>query len=324
MQTVKKAYPNTFNAPVSSSSDFKSVIIGTWSDVEAGAYFAVDIAGGGKSTRIGRAYPELNADELPRMRSIEYKAADGTTIPGYLTAPVNVREEKLPMIVMPHGGPRARDSWRFDFLRHFLASRGYAVLQMNFRGSTGFGGKWFEDAFQDWGGLTYSDIADGARWAISQGIADPKRVCIVGWSFGGYSALVGATRNADLFKCSISIAGLSDLVALRSSVSGALNSQVVQKQIGNDKSKLRENSPIEHASETNMPVLLVHGTMDAQAPYEQSKAMAAELKKANKNFKFVTIENADHSLLRESERVTLLTEVEQFLQTNLGPGKVSE
>ena len=133
------------------------------------------------------------------MRSITYKAQDGTEIPGYLTTPFGVRAENLPMVVMPHGGPISRDSWGFFFLREFLVSRGYAVLQMNYRGSSGYGEKWLPDAHQDWGGLTYGDIIDGARWSIQRGIADPKRMCIVGWSFGGYSALLGAVRNAICF-----------------------------------------------------------------------------------------------------------------------------
>jgi dipeptidyl aminopeptidase/acylaminoacyl peptidase len=111
---------------------------------------------------------------------VSYPAKDGTSIPGCLTVPVGIRAENLPLVVMPHGGPIARDSWRYFFLRAFLANRGYAVLQMNFRGSSGYGGKWYWDAHQDWGGLTYSDIEDGARWAIKSGIADPKRICIIG------------------------------------------------------------------------------------------------------------------------------------------------
>jgi dipeptidyl aminopeptidase/acylaminoacyl peptidase len=321
MQRINKALPGTFNVLTSISRDEKTAVIAARSDTDAGTYYVLNVTTS-QLKKLGTAYPELPADQLPRMRSIEYKAADGTLIPGYLTIPNGVRAEKLPLIVLPHGGPIARDTWRFDFLRHFLASRGYAVLQMNFRGSAGYGEKWFHDAFQDWGGVTYSDIADAARWASAQGIADPQRMCIVGWSFGGYSALVGAVRNPDLFKCSASIAGLSDLVELRGDARG-VGAKVVQKQIGNDKDKLRAASPVDHAADVQMPVLLIHGTLDAQAPYEQSKDMASALKKAGKNYKFVTIENADHSLVRESERTLLLTELEQFLLAYLGPGSVA-
>jgi len=322
MRSIRSIFPETFNVPVSASKDLKRMVIASRSDTEAGSFFLLDMETR-KPTRIGRMYPELDPEQLPRMRYIEYKASDGVLIPAYLTAPAGVRAEKLPLIVMPHGGPRSRDSWRFDFLRHFLASRGYAVLQMNFRGSIGYGNKWFADAFQDWGGVTYSDIADGARWAAAAGVADPQRICIVGWSFGGYSALVGATRNPDLFKCAASIAGISDLVALRAGMRGAVNSQVAQLQIGDDKSKLRTDSPIERVKDVQMPVLLIHGTLDAQAPYEQSKDMAAALKRVEKPHTFITIENADHALVRESERVTLLSELEKFLASSLGPGKLA-
>ncbi|HYM36113.1 MAG TPA: S9 family peptidase, partial [Steroidobacteraceae bacterium] len=316
MEAVKKQLPDTFNVVTGTTRDGSKLVIRATSDREAGTFYLYDTATK-TLTRIGKRYPELDVAQLPRMRSIEYSAADGVKIPGYLTTPFGAREEKLPLIVLPHGGPIARDHEEFNFLRLFLASRGYAVLQMEFRGSAGYGFQWQIAAHQDWGGLTYSDIVDGARWAIAQGIADPNRMCIVGWSFGGYAALTGAVRNPDLFKCSASIAGLSDLSQLLKSYPGG---SVAWEQIGTDPEKLKANSPAKHADEVKMPVLMLHGTLDAQAAYRQSEEMADALKKAGKNFKFVTIKDADHSLWRESERTTLLTELEQFLSANLGPG----
>jgi dipeptidyl aminopeptidase/acylaminoacyl peptidase len=309
--------PETFNVVAARSRDNKKFVVLGSNDREAGVYFLFD-ATTGQLSRLGRRYPELSDAQLPRMRTIEYPAADGTKIPGYLTSPLDMREEKLPLVVMPHGGPIARDSLRFDFLRLFLASRGYAVLQMNFRGSGGYGFDWQMAAHQDWGGLTYSDIVDGTRWAVAQGIADPKRICILGWSFGGYASLVGAERNGDLFKCSVSIAGVSDLSELIKNQLNFVNGRVAWAQIGADPDKLKANSPARHAGDVKMPVLLLHGTLDAQAPYKQSAEMASELKSSGKNFKFVTIKDGDHDLWRESERVTLLTEIEQFLQTHIG------
>ncbi len=213
---------------------------------------------------IGRAYPDLDPKKLPRMQSISFPAADGTTIPGYLTVPAGRRAEHLPLIVMPHGGPLARDGWSFESLRLFLASRGYAVLQVNFRGSSGYGTKWRMDAHQDWGGLTYSDITDGARWAIRQGIADPAHMCILGWSFGGYAALVGAVRNADLYRCAVSIAGVSDLSLLEDQQSNFANGAIAREQIGTLRQKLEDDSPQRHAADVAMPVLLIHGDLDSQ------------------------------------------------------------
>jgi len=320
MENVAKQLPATFNALRSVTPDRKTAVIVATSDTEAGSYYLLEVASG-KLTSIGRAYPELNAEQLPRMRTIEYPAADGTPIPGYLTVPTGVDATdadaaKLPLVVLPHGGPTSRDYWRFDFLRLFLASRGYAVLQMNFRGSTGFGTKWQTAARQDWGGLTYADIADGARWAAARGIADPQRMCIVGWSFGGYAAMVGAQRNPDLFQCAASIAGVSNWVEFRDKLSRT-NADIAENQFGADDTKLLAQSPEEHAADIDIPVLLIHGRRDFKAPYSQSRRMARALKKADKQFKFVTLDDAEHDLWRESERTTLLTELEQFLRTYL-------
>jgi dipeptidyl aminopeptidase/acylaminoacyl peptidase len=267
---------------------------------------------------LGRAYPELAAEKMARLRWIHYPAQDGTTIPGYLTIPKDAKPEKLPLIVMPHGGPIHRDTFEFDFLRQFLANRGYAVLQMNFRGSSGYGTKWLRDAHQDWGGLTYSDITDGARWAIAQGIADPNRVCILGWSFGGYAALLGAVRNSDLYRCSVSIAGVSDLRELLFDEKNFANSAIAALQIGTDSDKLKNDSPRLHAAEINIPVLLIHGDRDFQVYPHHSNDMAKALKRAGKKYQYLEIDGGTHQLWRESERITLLQSVEKFLAENLG------
>ncbi len=223
----------------------------------------------------------------------------------------------LPLIVLPHGGPISRDTLGYDFLRQFLVSRGYAVLQMNFRGSGSLGTAWFDAADQDWGGLTYDDVVDGARWAIKEGIADPGRVAIVGWSFGGYLALLGAQRNADLFKCAVSIAGISDLAALIAERYVALTRDIVKRQIGTDPAKLERDSPRAHAPEFTVPVLLVHGDHDQIAPFDQSRAMSKVLSKAGKSSRFVPIKDARHGLERGSDRETLLRELEAFLVKNV-------
>ncbi len=214
----------------------------------------------------------------------------------------------------------ARDHWEFDPLRLFLASRGYAVLQVNFRGSSGFGSKWMMDAHQDWGGLSYSDITDGARWVVSQGIADPAHMCILGWSFGGYAALVGAVRNSDLYRCVVSIAGVSDLSLLEAQTSNFVNGAIVREQIGTQRQKLKDDSPQRHADSVNMPVLLIHGDMDSQSNVEQSVAMDRELTHAHKKHELVIIKDGWHALSLESERTKLLTTIERFLTENLGPG----
>lgn len=322
IQAINKAEPAKFSSITDSSRDESKFIVRSYSDIDAGTYFVLE-PGKGRLLRLGTQYPELEQVAQGRMRSIAYKAADGTEIPGYLTVPSGLRAENLPLIVMPHGGPIARDTWNFDFLRAFLVSRGYAVLQMNFRGSSGYGTQWYHAAHQDWGGLTYSDITDGARWAVSQGIADPKRMCIVGWSFGGYAALVGAVRNNDLYRCSVSIAGVADLNQLLSETRFFTNWRFAREQIGVDKEKLRTDSPLRQVDKITMPVLLVHGDKDYQVEVDHTRRMDSALKRAGKPHRAVYLDDATHQLDRQSDRVTLLTEIEKFLLENLGPGAVA-
>jgi dienelactone hydrolase len=317
MPALKSALPNGFVAPVSYTADDKAYVVRTRSDVDPGTYYLYNREKGSLA-RIAGGYPDLDPKTLGRMQPISYPAQDGTNIPGYLTVPPGQRAEHLPLIVMPHGGPE-RDSWEFDFLREFLVSRGYAVLQMNFRGSAGYGVKWRDDAHQDWGGLTYSDVTDGARWAIKQGIADPKRTCIVGWSFGGYVALLGAVRNPDLYRCSISIAGISDPSLVDQQGGNPVNGAMTRPQTGTNSEKQRQDSARRHAAELSIPLLMIHGDRDAQAQVEQSDAMAAALKEAGKQVEFVRISGATHQLNRESDRVTLLSTVEKFLNEHIGP-----
>jgi dipeptidyl aminopeptidase/acylaminoacyl peptidase len=318
MSALKSALPDAFVMPVSSTRDAKVWVVRTTSDVDAGTYYLYNTEKASLA-RIGGRYPDLDPKTLGRMQSISYPAQDGTSIPGYLTVPPGRRAEHLPLIVMPHGGPIYRDGWVFDFVRAFLVSRGYAVLQMNFRGSSGYGYKWRYDAHQDWGGLTYSDVTDGARWAIKQGIADPKRMCIVGWSFGGYVALLGAVRNPDLYRCSISIAGISDLSLLEQQAGSA----IARQQIGTNSDKLRQDSARRHAAELSIPLLMIHGDRDAQAQVEQSDAMDSALREAGKRPEFVRISGATHQMSRESDIVTLLTAVEKFLSQHIGPAPAS-
>jgi len=317
IDAVKKAFPGRFTTVVDSTRDEQVYLLRSASDREAPTYSVFDVKKA-SLTRLGAPYPDIDSSALAPLQSIEYPARDGTKIPGYLTVPVGSAKKDLPLVVMPHGGPIYRDTWQYFFLRAFLASRGYAVLQMNFRGSSGYGSDWFFAAHQDWGGLTYDDVVDGARWAIQQGIADPKRVCIVGWSFGGYLALVGAQRNPDLFQCSVSIAGLSDLGRLIDEGHNWVSASAIKKQIGTDPEKLKRDSPRLHAQEFNVPLLMFHGDRDAQAPYSQSRDMDTALTRAHKPHRFITLKDADHQLSSEADRATMLREVEAFLAEHIG------
>jgi dipeptidyl aminopeptidase/acylaminoacyl peptidase len=317
VEAIQAINPGKFNTIAGATRDEKLYLIRSDSDLEPSSYLLLD-TGTHTAKRLGTAYPGRDMSALAPLHTASYPARDGTPITGYLSTPPGAAAKNLPLIVMPHGGPIGRDYWGYFFLREYLVSRGYAVLQMNFRGSGGFGEDWYWAAHQDWGGVTYNDVVDGARWAIAQGIADPARVCIVGWSFGGYVALLGAQRNADLFHCAVDIAGPSDLsLLINESSRFAFGSKSVERQIGTDPEKLKQDSPRRHAAEFNVPLLILQGTLDAQVQYEQSADMDAALTRANKPHRFVKVEEADHQFSGEQQRGILLHEIDAFLAEHL-------
>jgi dienelactone hydrolase len=320
MGAMQRKEPTTFNTVYESSIDDKVLVIRLSSDIDAPKFMVLDTVAASLS-KVGSPYPNRDLSTLAPMRAISYPARDGTLIPAYLSTPRGASATHLPLIVMPHGGPISRDTWGYFFLRQFLLSRGYAVLQMNFRGSDGYGGDWFFAAHQDWGGLTYDDVVDGARWAVKQGITDPNRVGIVGWSFGGYIALVAAQRNPELFHCAVDIAGVSDLGLLIDEGYDWQNGAAIRKkQLGVDSGKLKRDSPHLHAAEFKVPLLMLHGQMDAQVPFEQSEVMDAALKRAHAAHRFVIVPGADHSFSDVKDRAVLLKETEDFLRENLPAG----
>jgi dienelactone hydrolase len=316
---LERQFNGKWHEIVDSSDDKKALIIQASNDTDAGTYYLYDVEKE-KLAKLGSTYPELDPRTLGSFSYITYKAKDGTAIPGYLTVPSGVEKKNLPMVVLPHDGPAARDSWKFSFLRAFLANRGYAVLQMNYRGSSGFGKKWKDDAAQDWGGLPYSDIKDGLAWAVGEGIADPKRVCIMGWGFGGYEALLGAMRDGGSYRCAVSIAGITDLEMYQEH--GAMGGELEARraQLGTDREKLRQLSAVENAARIDVPVLLVHGTHDWQVQVDHTNALAKAMKKNKKNVESIIIKGGSHELERKSDRMTLLKEIEEFLAANLAAG----
>jgi dipeptidyl aminopeptidase/acylaminoacyl peptidase len=317
MNSIQAVEPDKFNIVTGSSRDETTWVIRSESDLDAPSYMVYD-AQKHKVSRVSAPYPDRDKSTLAPMRSISYPARDGVRIPAYLSTPRGAPAAHLPLIVMPHGGPRARTTWGYHFLPQFLVSRGYAVLQMNFRGSSGYGDDWFFAAHQDWGGLTYNDVVDGARWAVQSGLADPDKICILGWSFGGYVALVGAQRNPDLFHCAVDIAGVSDLGLLIEEGYDWLNgSEMVKAQLGTDSAKLKRDSPRLHAEEFKVPLLMLHGQMDAQVPFQQSEVMDAALKRVHAAHRFTVVPGADHAFSDVKDRATLLHEIEDFLKEHV-------
>lgn len=299
---------------VDSSEDQKVLVLQSSSDTDFGTFYLYD-ADKDKLQKLGASYPELDQTSIGSMTNILYKAADGTEIPGYLTVPSGAEKKNLPLVVMPHDGPATRDSWNFSYLRTFLANRGYAVLQTNYRGSAGFGAKWRSDARQDWGGLIYSDIQDATKWAIAEGIADPKRICILGTGFGGYEALLSAARNDGTYKCAVGIGAIADL-QLQRDIAGS-SDPGAKREIAADKKKLALESPLENADKIGIPVLLIHGDKDWQVQIDHLRKMENALDKNKKDVTVVEIPGGTHDFERKSDRVTVLGEVETFFKANL-------
>jgi dipeptidyl aminopeptidase/acylaminoacyl peptidase len=273
---------------------------------------------------IGEEYPDLAGAAFGTTRWITYKARDGLEIPAYLTLPPGAKDgSRLPLIVFPHGGPKARDQFDFDFIAQFLATRGYAVLQPQFRGSWGFG-QAFEDAGKgEWGGKMQTDLIDGVGALAANGQIDPKRVCIVGASFGGYSALAGAALYPDAYRCAASIAGIADLGLLlveeaRSYGREGASTDELRDDLGAASSeKLMAQSPARHAGEVRAPVLLIHGDKDTVVPIEQSRRMAEVLKAAGKPYELIELPDENHYLTKAANRTRTLEALEAFLAKNL-------
>ena len=277
----------------------------------------------GRADVVAEAYPALDPAALGTVQYIKYLARDGKSIPAYLTMPPGGVTANLPVVVLPHGGPADRDVAVFDWLTQFIASRGYAVLQPQFRGSTGFGEEYRKAGYRQWGGLMQDDVSDGVRHLVATGTADPSRICILGASYGGYAALAGAAFTPDLYACAASINGVSDLPSMigdkrkkYGSNSGALDYWYEHVGSATDPNTIAR-SPARSASTVRAPVLLLHGVDDTVVPIQQSKTMERELKAAGKPVTFVSLTGEDHWLSRSATRTRVLQEVEKFLAQHL-------
>lgn len=279
-----------------------------------------------KADILGDTYPELTDKDLGEIKPYPYKARDGLDIPAYLTLPPGKQAGNLPTIIVPHGGPIERDQMQFDWLAQFLATRGYAVLQPNFRGSSGYGAKFEEAGYGEWGLKMQDDITDGVRKLIANGIADPRRICIFGASYGGYAALAGAAFTPDLYACAASWAAVTDLkkhLAARAEDYGRDTSafsswsRFIGGQDG-DSGRLDATSPARNAARVKCPVLLMHGAADSTVRTDQSDDMANALRSAGKKVKFVSFEGETHYMEKSATRVSVLKELEEFLAANIG------
>ncbi|WP_372943104.1 alpha/beta hydrolase family protein, partial [Shewanella sp.] len=258
---LNQVLPESHNVINQLSDDERRYLVYSTGPIESGTYFYGD-RDKGELYPIAYRYSQLPPEVLSQPKKVNYNARDGLAIEAFLTTPKNTEAKHLPTIIFPHGGPISYDSTSFDYWAQFFANRGYAVLQMNFRGSAGYGYQFMNSGLKNWGLEMQNDIEDGAHWLIEQDITDPKRMCIVGASYGGYAALMGVAKTPYVYKCAISIAGVTDLESLVKSSRNYDNSKIVKKQIGDDYDDLYQRSPISKAASIKVPVLLIHGTKD--------------------------------------------------------------
>ncbi|MDV6329881.1 S9 family peptidase [Asticcacaulis sp. 201] len=300
------------------AEDPRQMILYGESATDAGTYYFVDATTGHVSV-LARNYTHLPPEWLSEKQPIAYKAADGLDIHGYLTLPPRKVAKSLPLVVLPHGGPEARDYGGFDWQSQVLASRGYAVLQPNFRGSSGYGSAFAEAGYGEWGKKMQTDLSDGVRHLVKLGLVDPKRVAILGASYGGYAALAGATLDPGIYNCAVSIAGVSDarsLIDFEVSNSAGFDSPRVLalKQYLGDAKFYNDISPARQADKAYCPILLVHGTDDTVVPISQSRKMESALKAAGKPVEFVTYKGQDHWETVGSARIDMMKAALAFLE----------
>lgn len=310
---INKALPNTQNYLYSLTSDKNKFIVFSTSATESGTYY-LGQRSPLKLEAIAFKYKNLSPEFLSPVTQIEYKARDGLSIEAFLTLPQGKPAKNLPTLMFPHGGPIARDNAAFDYWSQFFANKGYAVLQMNFRGSSGQGLAHRNAGLAKWGKEMQDDVEDGARYLIEQGIADQKSIAIVGASYGGYAALMGAVKTPDFYRCAISVAGVSNVYELVLDERAFwMSYNVVDEQIGTGAKHLKDISPVNHADKVKVPILLIHGEDDRQVDIKHSLQMRDNLLKAGKKVEFLSLPAEDHYLSNEKNRVDTFKAMDAFL-----------
>ena len=314
---LDRALPDSVNTLVDWSADEKRVLVWSGGASDPGRYYLLNRTTS-KMHAVVDPYPSIEPTQLAPVRAIRYHARDGLSIPAYLTLPRDREARGLPLIVLPHGGPFARDKWDYDPLVQLLASRGYAVLQPQFRGSTGYGKQFVDSGYGEWGKKMQDDLDDGVDWLARSGQIDAKRVCIVGASYGGYAALWGAIRNPERYRCAASWAGVSDVPAMlkydRKLFSAARYFREWRTKVrGNGNADLAAVSPIKFADRLKIPVFIGHGEQDDNVPPRQSREMVQALVKAKANVTSVFYKDSGHDFGSTADFEDWLRRLEQFL-----------
>jgi dipeptidyl aminopeptidase/acylaminoacyl peptidase len=301
----------------------ETFIVATSSDRTPGSRYLYH-ARTGNLTKLADLTPWLDENKLAEMKPLKYSTRDGLSINGYLTLPPGRDPRGLPLVVNPHGGPWARDVWGYNPEVQFLANRGYAVLQMNFRGSTGFGRKFWESSFKQWGKKMQDDVSDGVRYVIAQGIADPERVAIYGGSYGGYATLAGLTFSPELYACGVDYVGVSNLFTFMNTIPAYWKPflDMLHEMVGHpetDKVLLTEASPVFHADKIRAPLLVAQGAHDPRVNIEESDQIVAALEKRGINVQYMVKDNEGHGFENEENRFDFYEALETFLAKHLRP-----
>lgn len=314
-------------AVTSKSKNEDKFIVRTYSDRSLGAYYFYDLKTD-KLTKLCDVSPWIDENEMAEVKPIEYKSRDGLTINGYLTLPKGVNPKDLPpkerfaVVVNPHGGPWARDYWGYNPEVQFLANRGYAVLQMNFRGSTGFGRKFWESSFKQWGKTMQDDISDGVQWLIKEGIADPKHIAIYGGSYGGYATLAGLTFTPEIYACGVDYVGVSNLFTFLKTIPPYWKPflESMYEMVGNpetDSLLLRDASPVFHVDKIKAPLFIAQGRHDPRVNVNESDQMVEALKKRGIEVPYMVKDNEGHGFHNEENKFDFYGEMEKFLAKHL-------
>ncbi len=300
-------------------------MIRTYSDRTRGAYHFYD-KNTNELTKLAELSPWLNENHLCEMQPISYTSRDGLTIQGYLTLPLGYEPKNLPVVVNPHGGPWARDYWGFNPEVQFLANNGYAVLQMNFRGSTGFGKEFWEASFKQWGRTMQDDITDGVKWLIDQGIADPDRIAIYGGSYGGYATLAGLTLTPELYAAGVDYVGVSNLFTFMNTIPPYWKPMLdmLYEMVGNpekDSLMLAEVSPVFHVDKIEAPLFVAQGANDPRVNKAESDQIVEALKERGIDVEYMVKDNEGHGFRNEENRFDFYRAMITFLDKQLKPAE---
>lgn len=320
---LRLKFPGEYVNFIDFSQDGGKLLFSVASDRDPGTYYLIDTRSY-KVSKLFSAAPWIDPSHMAERRPIQFKASDGKQLEGFITVPRGVSTQNLPMVLLPHGGPIGeRDNWFFDTDAQFLASRGYLVLQVNYRGSSGRGVNFQKEGYLKWGTRIQEDLIDGVHWAVEQKLADPERICVYGGSFGGYSAMMAAIRAPDLFKCAVGYAGIYDLKMMyqKGDISERKSGRsYLRTVVGKDDADLDANSPDKLADRIQIPVLLVHGEEDQRAPFAQAKAMRAALETAHKSYEWLSKPGEGHGFYDEKNIAEFYGKLQAFLEKHIGKG----